>query len=149
MTDGPDFLRQFLTERDMPCPACGYNLRNLLSPRCPECGEELRLAVGLVEPRQAAVITGLTALASGLGFNGLLLVYVGMMALRMGRFPPQEMHIILILGAGLVVFAGLLAIWVSKWRRIRRASPGARWLLAAACWAVAFAWAVLFGFLIR
>jgi hypothetical protein len=24
--------------RDIPCPLCGYNLRGLIEPRCPECG---------------------------------------------------------------------------------------------------------------
>lgn len=30
---------------------CGYNLRALATPRCPECGESLRLSVSVVEPR--------------------------------------------------------------------------------------------------
>lgn len=25
-------------ERDLPCPRCRYNLRGLITPRCPECG---------------------------------------------------------------------------------------------------------------
>lgn len=29
-------------ERDWPCPSCGYNLRMLREPRCPECGEIFR-----------------------------------------------------------------------------------------------------------
>jgi hypothetical protein len=29
-------------DRDLPCPACGYNLRMLHTPRCPECGQAFR-----------------------------------------------------------------------------------------------------------
>ncbi|MBX3376176.1 MAG: hypothetical protein KF678_04150 [Phycisphaeraceae bacterium] len=31
-------LREFLAERDAPCPRCGYNLRGLAGVECPECG---------------------------------------------------------------------------------------------------------------
>lgn len=27
-------------DEDIPCPGCGYNLRGLTVPRCPECGNE-------------------------------------------------------------------------------------------------------------
>jgi hypothetical protein len=52
--DGPgeqDMLRLHLTERDTPCPGCGYNLRGLAGSVCPECAQEVRLAVALSEPR--------------------------------------------------------------------------------------------------
>ena len=62
----PDLLSVFLDGRDVVCPGCGYNLRDLQCSRCPECGEELTLQVGLVEPRQTAAISGLIGLAAGL-----------------------------------------------------------------------------------
>lgn len=30
-------LEQFLAERDVPCPSCGYNLHALKADHCPEC----------------------------------------------------------------------------------------------------------------
>jgi len=45
-----DALVEFLRGRDAWCPACRYNLRGLTSPRCPECGRELKLSVGVTEP---------------------------------------------------------------------------------------------------
>jgi len=40
-----DLLLTFLRERDVRCPRCGYNLRNLTQPTCPECREALSLKV--------------------------------------------------------------------------------------------------------
>src|SRR5687767_1558739 len=72
----PDsLLTQFLADRDLPCPGCGYNLRNLTSPRCPECNQSLELAVRLTEPKQGWLIAGLVGLSAGAGLTGLLLLY--------------------------------------------------------------------------
>lgn len=38
-----DELRLYLAERDAPCPGCGYNLRSLVTERCPECGRGVTL----------------------------------------------------------------------------------------------------------
>ena len=56
--DAPDddagrLLLGYVRGRDVECPKCGYNLRNLTRPVCPECREELRLTVGLVKARFA------------------------------------------------------------------------------------------------
>lgn len=45
-----ELLRSFLHARDADCPRCGYNLRNLIEPRCPECGEALTLKVSAQRP---------------------------------------------------------------------------------------------------
>jgi len=67
-------LVDFLRERDVECPLCGYNLRQLQSARCPECGRELELRVGLTEPRQGAWLTAQIAMAGagGIGLIALL-----------------------------------------------------------------------------
>jgi hypothetical protein len=55
-------LLQFLREFESPCPVCGYNLKALTRPVCPECGQELVLAVGAARVRlgwlMAAVAPG-------------------------------------------------------------------------------------------
>lgn len=43
-------LVAYLAQRDTPCPHCGYNLRGVESPRCPECGGALELT--LARPRR-------------------------------------------------------------------------------------------------
>lgn len=40
-----DMLREFLRDRDVACPHCGYNLRNLEQANCPECGNTLRVTL--------------------------------------------------------------------------------------------------------
>ena len=50
-SDGAATLLEYVRERDVPCPLCGYNLRNLTRPQCPECREDLKLTVGLLKPR--------------------------------------------------------------------------------------------------
>lgn len=38
-------LREYLAERDVLCPFCGYNLRGLQDAVCPECGRFLRITL--------------------------------------------------------------------------------------------------------
>ena len=40
-------LLAFLEDHDMSCLVCGYNLRGLAVPRCPECGTALTQCAGL------------------------------------------------------------------------------------------------------
>lgn len=42
-----ELLLQFLRDHDAECPVCGYNLRALTQPICPECGQPLALTVGV------------------------------------------------------------------------------------------------------
>lgn len=134
--DEAALLRTFLAGRDAPCPQCGYNLRDLLGERCPECGEQLVLRVKLVEPKLAAPIAGLIGLAAGLGLNALLLLYAAIMITMRGRWGRGlDSFVWVNLFNGAVVGAALAA-WLRKWRRIRVAGPRARWGLVAGCFAL-------------
>ena len=46
----PRQIREYIADRDVPCPTCRYNLRGVVSGLCPECG----LALGLESLPQAA-----------------------------------------------------------------------------------------------
>src|ERR1700722_15423623 len=82
-TDDPDaLLLNFLAGRDVPCPQCEYNLRDLKVRRCPECGEDLVLRVNLAEPKLRIMIAGLIPLSAGAGLNALLLVFMVIQMLR-------------------------------------------------------------------
>ena len=56
-------LLAFVRERDVECPRCGYNLRNLTQPVCPECHELLILKVGV---RKFRLVWLILMLAPGL-----------------------------------------------------------------------------------
>ena len=68
-------LLEFLADRDMPCPACGYNLRMLNKPTCPECGLPIKLTVGsnIAFKRAWAIALCLSAMIAGVGMVFILL----------------------------------------------------------------------------
>ncbi|MEX0654061.1 MAG: hypothetical protein WD534_16235 [Phycisphaeraceae bacterium] len=49
-----DSLIALLRHHDGPCPNCGYNLRGIARPVCPECGKPVRFDE-LVQPHAARV----------------------------------------------------------------------------------------------
>jgi hypothetical protein len=146
---GHDMLREFLAGRDVPCPGCTYNLRDLTGDRCPECGQELVLGVRLAEPKLAAMLTGLIGLSAGAGLNGLLVIYYFVVtAFRQGQYGGYGTFL-WVNTTSLLVMALALAAWLRYWRRIRMAPPYRRWLLAAGCWALALADILVFSLLVQ
>lgn len=142
MPTDDDHLRQFLAERDSPCPRCAYSLRGLTTDRCPECDAALRLQVGLVEPRLAAFITGLVFVASGLGFCLLLSIYVAYWTvMRRGPGLPREFIVVVV---GSVVSLVLLPVWLRLRRRIGRMSAPSRWMLVALAGVISLACPAVF-----
>ena len=65
-------LLEFLREHESACPVCGYNLKALTRPICPECGQELVLTVGAARVRLGWL---LAAVAPGF-FSGIAAVFV-------------------------------------------------------------------------
>ena len=143
-----DLLGRFLHGRDVACPGCGYNLRDLPGDRCPECGQEIVLHLQLAEPRQAALLAGLIGLSAGAGLNGLLVVYFVIISVFM-RFASPDNRFLWTIGIGLAVHAIGLVVWLRYWRRIRRLGGGTRWLLALACCVMPLVDIVIFSFSIR
>jgi hypothetical protein len=67
-----ELLLEFLHEHEAPCPVCGYNLKALTRPVCPECGQELVLAVGAARLRFGWLFA---AVAPGF-FSGIAAIFV-------------------------------------------------------------------------
>src|SRR5688500_10001528 len=67
-----DLLLQFVSERDMPCPVCGYNLRSSNCARCQECGRTLRLAIAVDEMLYLPWLLAMVACWSTIFFSFLL-----------------------------------------------------------------------------
>lgn len=76
-----EHLTAFLASRDAACPACKYNLRQLVGSKCPECGIPLILTVGASEGLGKAWLTALLSSvipgAMGLPFQIGLLIVLG------------------------------------------------------------------------
>src|SRR5262249_51036576 len=144
-----DFLREFLAGRDIECPLCGYNLRDLAGDRCPECGDQVVLRVNMAEPRQAALLAGLIGLSCGVGLNGLLLVY-GVFMQIMHPIPSGELGRFFVFnGLGFIVEGAALAWWLRKWRAIRRLRPTQRAWRAVGCWMLTLANLIMFTLNVR
>ena len=125
MADDHGMLTTYLAERDEPCPGCGYNLRGLTGTRCPECNQELRMRVGLVEPRLAWFISGVVGIGMSLGFCVFLLVWVVFMLVR--RIGGPSGQDLMLLAAGSIVAGGLMWWWLGARRRLASASQWNRW----------------------
>lgn len=128
MAEPSDQLRSFLAERDVACPGCGYNLRGLTGDRCPECNEELRLQVGLVEPKMGTLVVSMVGLATGWGFCAFVSAW--------GFFFGARTKELLPLVVGVVALGlGLAGVWRGR-GRLRRLPRGSRIAVAVACWVV-------------
>ena len=97
-------LREFLRDRDVPCPLCGYDLRGLTIPRCPECGQPLKLGVGLAEP---VLKTWIVMIVPLLAWGGVGFLFWTIM-LRVGEWPRTRdgfQRVLIVLLAVSPVFA--------------------------------------------
>ncbi|MCZ6834659.1 MAG: hypothetical protein O7G85_02700 [Planctomycetota bacterium] len=80
-------LSAFLSERDVPCPGCAYNLRSILMNHCPECGMPLYLMVRGTHVSNGLQFARLLTMALPLGFNLIftMIGFVGAMFARSWR----------------------------------------------------------------
>ena len=73
-------LLAFLKDRDVACPLCQYNLRDLTITTCPECGETIELAVRARD----VVVQAWTTLVVALSLPAGVGVYVVLIGIRRG-----------------------------------------------------------------
>ena len=71
--DARRMLLEFMRGRDVSCPVCGYNLRDLTNMTCPECEHQLELCVGVQDVR---LLPFVMAIAPGI-FSGLCALFLG------------------------------------------------------------------------
>lgn len=144
-----DELRAYLMDRDLPCPGCGYNLRGLPGRVCPECRQELRLTVGLAEPRIGALVACMAPLFAGVGAAGALLTVVGILIVMAGRGMPRgdEAIVLIWLPLGCIFTCGAAAaVWCSRQgrARFRRQSRGMRRWIVVGCIGLPASWFAAF-----
>jgi hypothetical protein len=132
-------LVNWLKDRDAACPLCGYNIRGLVSPRCPECGQALRLSVTLAEPYLKAWIALIAALLPAAGV-GAIFVYATCYAVieehlritrELDRMPAEIAYMLL----HLVSCIPLSIAAIVFRRRFLRRSRGFQKGCASAAWA--------------
>ena len=139
-----ELLESFLAGRSHPCPVCGYDLRDLRSDRCPECGRVLRLTVTQERPQRAAFVIGLMAFAAPLGAS--LCAISGVFYHKLtGRADWDFLRRPLVMNCiVLVLAAAALWLWLRFARRLRRQSTGRQWTCAAGACAVTLVGHVIF-----
>lgn len=129
-------LLEFLRERDVACPRCGYSLRNLSRPVCPECEEPLQLQVGVQKIRVLWLFIALAPGAFCAIALGILGVMVGVMALVYGELPSERPPLNIILTLGFFVASALHTILLARaHRRFLQLSIRAQLTWALATWA--------------
>lgn len=137
MTEPPDFLARFLEGHEAPCPVCGYNLRGVALPHCPECQAPITLTVGSEHARPGPWLLAMLGFAMGLGFDAVvaLLLTVPLVATRAQTPAVALFGFMLALAA-----VSALGLWVLlRGRRAFQSRPQAQqWRRAWLCFAGVF-----------
>lgn len=136
-------LRQFLADRDVSCPVCRYNLRDLRSDHCPECGAQLDLRVGSADLKLGPWLASLLSVGLPLGFLFIMTALITVMDLMEGAIYPGELPILGTLIAGTIGYAMALTALIWKrtafWRRSRVRQVCLAWLICGLAWLAAAA----------
>lgn len=133
--DGEDEVVAFLAGRSAPCPKCGYDLKDIQTPRCPECAEPLVLRVGSPRARFGWLIV---AIAPGC-FSGVAAVFVLVpITLTMIRNVPGQRvpwPVMIADAFGFLSAAGVLVMYQHRQRVMSWPARKQAWL-AGGVWGV-------------
>lgn len=89
----PDELAKlYLHNRDVPCPGCGYNLRNATAARCPECAYRLQLGPSVPDTIACSRKTLPRLALSLLGCSFVSMLYLGDYITRYMSLPPHPIR---------------------------------------------------------
>ena len=129
--DETELLLEFLRDRDAACPACGYNLRDLTRPVCPECREALALQVGYQKPRIGPFVA---TIAPSI-FSGIcgVIMLLPIMMVSSSPPPPLGAYLLDLFGLSSGLFGVGLFIFRQAFLRQRRAS---QMVWAAVTWTI-------------
>ncbi|MCZ6735300.1 MAG: hypothetical protein O7C65_05870 [Planctomycetota bacterium] len=122
-----EVLRVFLTDRDVPCPVCRYNLRGLGSTTCPECGVRLDLRVGSIDLKLGPWLLCVLAVAIPMGFTGILAIIASIGAQRSAFWGLEDWIALGGLWAMTLAYAVALTVLSKRRSRFLRRSPAGQW----------------------
>jgi hypothetical protein len=133
-------LLTYLHDRDEPCPACKYNLRNLTSSNCPECGNALRVGITLADPYLKAWIALIIALLPPASFGALYIGIFGYILIRGRNFSLHDMFrgvpvSLFVIMTHLILSVPLVIAAIAMRRRFMRLQRPRQRLLAGLAWA--------------
>lgn len=112
-----ELVREYLKDRTIGCPRCGYNLRGAAGEHCSECGERLELRLSSTRERVGPWLVAVLALALPLGF-AVIIALAG--AFGAWRSPYWNQNDTTTLGAAAAVSLCLLVgLFVVSRRRHR------------------------------
>src|SRR5689334_642080 len=144
VTSERELLSSFLAGRSHPCPVCGYDLRDLRSARCPECGRALRLTVTQDRPQRAPFVIGLVAFAAPLGAS--LCAISGVFYHKLtGQADWDILLRPLVMNCVVLVLAiAALALWLRHARLLKRQSSARQWAWATGACGVTLVGHIIF-----
>ena len=125
-------VEAYVCNRDVACPTCKYNLRDLTSGVCPECGETPVLRLQAEHPQVGILVLGLLPLTMGLGFFGIAGVTFVVLSMYFGDWAPGFYWVAPLIIAGVCGLATRL--WIARWTRVRRWRLGRRIALLLPLW---------------
>jgi hypothetical protein len=132
--DADDLLVAFLTNRTTPCPRCRFDLRDVREPRCPECGEPIRLQVGAARPLIWWFIVAIApGIFSGIAASILAIPMTVSLVLGLPGNIPPEIWFAESVGVVSVLLLAALLRW--RWWFIAR-SPRRQISIAVSIWGV-------------
>jgi len=142
-----ELLLRFIHERNVHCPRCDYNLRNLSQSVCPECREELRLQVGVRRPRFGWLILTLApSMFSGIAAVLLAVPLTLVPILRPASKLPWGAYAMD--GFGWMSVAWAIALYTQRFRFLKQ-QPGAQMTWTIMVWLIHVGAAVFFWLNIR
>ena len=130
--DEIEMLLAFVRDRDASCPNCGYNVRNLTKPICPECQEALLLKVGSqTYPIRWLLIT----VAPGI-FTGITAGIMAVLAVLSGSLPKSIPRVILLTAAFFSLSAVVAVVIIFLHKRFIRQTQPRQILWAVGIWVI-------------
>ncbi|MFN0010012.1 MAG: hypothetical protein ACKVS8_00045 [Phycisphaerales bacterium] len=124
----------FLKGRSVPCPRCAYDLRDIHTARCPECGDPLVLKIGSPRAHFGWLVL---AMAPGC-FSGVAAVFVMIPVYMNLRYPSpaaQGVWAIIVADAFGFLSAATVVLMYRHRHRIMAWSARRQSVFAGAVWA--------------
>ena len=134
--DTERMLLDFVSGRDIECPLCGYNLRDLTKTTCPECEHSLEMRVGVQRLTLLPFVLAITpGIFSGMCAVVLAVIIVVNFIMNAGTFVGVPLQIFILDLFGWLSGLFMLGL-VAKRHRFLKAPLSKQRILAAAIWIV-------------